>query len=155
MLAAAFGNNMKSLIPLIIVIAVVIVVLIITYKLGKKQQAKRESQQETIDAMKQTMTMLIIDKKKLPIKSSGLPQQVIDQTPWYLRRNKVPVVKAKIGPKIMLLIAENEIFDEIPLKKEIKATVSGLYITDIRGLRGPIEKPVKKKSFFKRLMGEK
>lgn len=155
MLAAAFGNNIKSLIPLIIVIAVVIVVLIITYKLGKKQQAKRESQQETIDAMKQTMTMLIIDKKKLPIKSSGLPQQVIDQTPWYLRRNKVPVVKAKIGPKIMLLIAENDIFDEIPLKKEIKATVSGLYITDIRGLRGPIEKPVKKKSFFKRLMGEK
>lgn len=155
MLAAVFGGNIKNIIPLIIVIAAVVVVLIITYRLGKKQQAKRDAQQETIDAMKQTMTMLIIDKKKLPIKSSGLPQQVIDQTPWYLRRNKVPIVKAKIGPKIMLLIAENDIFDEIPLKKEIKATVSGLYITDIRGLRGPIEKPVKKKSFFKRLMGEK
>ncbi len=155
MLAAAFGENMKSIIPLIIVIAAVVVVLIITYKMGKKQQKKREEQQETIDAMKQTMTMLIIDKKKLPIKSSGLPQQVIDQTPWYLRRNKVPVVKAKIGPKIMLLIAETDIFDEIPVKKEIKATVSGLYITDIRGLRGPIEKPEKKKNFFRRLMGEK
>ena len=152
MLAAKFSTSM---IPLIIVIAAVVVVLIITYKLGKKQQAKRDAQQETIDAMKQTMSMLIIDKKKLPIKSSGLPQQVIDQTPWYLRRNKVPIVKAKIGPKIMLLIAENDIFDEIPLKKEIKATVSGLYITEIRGIRGPIEKPVKKKSFFKRLMGEK
>lgn len=152
MLAAKFSTSM---IPLIIVIAAVVVVLIITYRLGKKQQAKRDAQQETIDAMKQTMTMLIIDKKKLPIKSSGLPQQVIDQTPWYLRRSKVPIVKAKIGPKIMLLIAENDIFDEIPLKKEIKATVSGLYITEIRGLRGPIEKPVKKKSFFKRLMGEK
>lgn len=152
MLAAKFSTAM---IPLIIVIAAVVVVLIITYRLGKKQQAKRDAQQETIDAMKQTMTMLIIDKKKLPIKSSGLPQQVIDQTPWYLRRSKVPIVKAKIGPKIMLLIAENDIFDEIPLKKEIKATVSGLYITEIRGLRGPIEKPVKKKSFFKRLMGEK
>lgn len=145
----------KSIIFLIVVIAIVIVVLIVTYKLGKKQQAKRESQQETIDAMKQTMSMLIIDKKKLPIKNSGLPQQVIDQTPWYLRRNKVPVVKAKIGPKILLLIAENDIFDEIPLKKEIKATVSGLYITDIRGIRGPIEKPVKKKNFLQRLMGEK
>lgn len=152
MLAAKFSTSM---IPLIIVIAAVVVVLIITYRLGKKQQAKRDAQQETIDAMKQTMTMLIIDKKKLRIKSSGLPQQVIDQTPWYLRRSKVPIVKAKIGPKIMLLIAENDIFDEIPLKKEIKATVSGLYITEIRGLRGPIEKPVKKKSFFKRLMGEK
>ena len=152
MLAANFSTAM---IPLIIVIAAVIVALIVMYKLGKKQQAKRDAQQETIDAMKQTMTMLIIDKKKLRIKESGLPQQVIDQTPWYLRRNKVPIVKAKIGPKIMLLIAENDIFDEIPVKKEIKATVSGLYITEIRGLRGPIEKPVKKKSFFKRLMGEK
>ena len=155
MLAAAFGGNIKNFIPLIIVIAAAVVALIIVYRLGKKQQAKRDEQQQTIDAMKQTMSMLIIDKKKLPIKSSGLPQQVIDQTPWYLRRNKVPVVKAKIGPKIMLLIAENDIFDEIPLKKEIKATVSGLYITEIRGIRGPIEKPVKKKSFFKRLMGEK
>lgn len=155
MLAAAFAGNIKNFIPLIIVLAAVIVALIIVYRLGKKQQAKRDEQQQTIDAMKQTMTMLIIDKKKLPIKSSGLPQQVIDQTPWYLRRNKVPVVKAKIGPRIMLLIAENDIFDEIPVKKEIKATVSGLYITEIRGLRGPIEKPEKKKSFFKRLMGEK
>lgn len=145
----------KSIITLIIVIAAVIVVLIITYRMGKKQQAKREEQQETIDAMKQTMSMLVIDKKKLPIKNSGLPQQVIDQTPWYLRRNKVPVVKAKVGPKILLLIAENDIFDEIPLKKEIKATVSGLYITDIRGIRGPIEKPVKKKNFLQKLMGEK
>lgn len=145
----------KSIIALIIVIAVVVVVLIVTYRMGKKQQAKREEQQETIDAMKQTMSMLVIDKKKLPIKHSGLPQQVIDQTPWYLRRNKVPIVKAKVGPKIVLLIAENDIFDEIPLKKEIKATVSGLYITDIRGIRGPIEKPVKKKNFLQRLMGEK
>ncbi len=152
MLAAGIS---KSIIALIIVIAVVVVVLIVTYRMGKKQQAKREEQQETIDAMKQTMSMLIIDKKKLPIKHSGLPQQVIDQTPWYLRRNKVPVVKAKVGPKILLLIAENDIFDEIPLKKEIKATVSGLYITDIRGIRGPIEKPVKKKNFFQKLMGEK
>lgn len=145
----------KSIITLIIVIAAAIVALIIVYKKGKQQQAKRDAQQETIDAMKQTMSMLIIDKKKLPIKNSGLPQQVIDQTPWYLRRNKVPVVKAKVGPKILLLIAENDIFDEIPLKKEIKATVSGLYITDIRGIRGPIEKPVKKKNFIQRLMGEK
>ena len=155
MLAAAFAENIKNFIPMFIVIAAAVVALIVVYRLGKKQQAKRDEQQQTIDAMKQTMTMLIIDKKKLPIKSSGLPQQVIDQTPWYLRRNKVPVVKAKIGPRIMLLIAENDIFDEIPLKKEIKATVSGLYITDIRGIRGPIEKPEKKKNFFRRLMGEK
>ena len=95
--------------------------------------------------------MLIIDKKRLRIKDSGLPQQVIDQTPKYLRRSKLPIVKAKVGPKIMTLIADEQIFNEIPLKKEVKATVSGLYITQVRGLRGPLEKPQGKKSFRAKL----
>lgn len=55
----------------------------------------------------------------------------------------------------MLFVSEPEIFDEIPLKKEVKATVSGLYITEVRGIRGPLDKPVKKKGFFAKLMGEK
>ncbi len=35
----------------------------------------------------------------------------------------------------MTLIADEQIYDEIPVKKEVKATVSGLYITGVRGLR--------------------
>ena len=62
-----------------------------------------------------------------------------------MRRSKLPIVKAKVGPRVMTLIADEQIFDEIPVKKEVKATVSGLYITGVKGLRGPIEKPVKKK----------
>lgn len=144
-----------AVITLIIVCAAVVAILIVMYFLGKKQQKKRDEQQETIDSMKQTISMLVIDKKKLPLKDSGLPAQVLEQTPKYLRRSKVPIVKAKVGPKIMLFIAEQNIFDEIPVKKEIKATVSGLYITEVRGLRGSLEKPVKKKRFLARLMGEK
>lgn len=144
-----------AVITLIIVCAAVVAILIVMYFLGKKQQKKRDEQQETIDSMKQTISMLVIDKKKLPLKDSGLPAAVLEQTPKYLRRSKVPIVKAKVGPKIMLFIAEQNIFDEIPVKKEIKATVSGLYITEVRGLRGALEKPVKKKRFLARLMGEK
>ena len=44
------------------------------------------------------------------------------------------------------------IFDLIPLKKEIKAEVSGIYIVGARGLRAPLEKKTKKKGFFKRLL---
>ena len=32
----------------------------------------------------------------------------------------VPVVKAKVGPQIMVLIADNQIYDQIPVKKEVK-----------------------------------
>ena len=105
--------------------------------------------------MAQNYTMLIIDKKKMKLKESGLPQQVIDDTPWYAKRSKVPVVKAKVGPKIVTLIADNEVFDIIPVKKEVKATVAGIYISEVRGLRGPLAKPEKKKNFLSRLMGQK
>ena len=36
----------------------------------------------------------------------------------------------------MTLIADVNIFDMIPVKQEIKATVSGIYITKVRSLRG-------------------
>lgn len=104
-----------------------------------------------MEAAKQTITMLIIDKKRMPIKESGLPQMVIDQTPKLMRRSKLPIVKAKIGPKIMSLVADESIYDLIPVKKEVKAEVSGIYILNVRGLRGALTPPPKKKGWFKRM----
>ena len=136
---------------LLIVLAAVAAVIIVLVILGKRAQKKQEAQQEQIEAAKQVMSMLIIDKKKLKLKESGLPQMVIDQTPKYMRRAKLPIVKAKIGPKIMTMIADERIFDQIPIKKEVKATISGLYITDVRGIRGPLDHQEKKKGFMDKL----
>ena len=80
---------------------------------------------------------------------SGLPQAVLDQTPKLMRRAKLPIVKAKVGPQVMSLVADEKIFEAIPVKKEVKATVSGIYITDVKGLHGKIEAPVKKTKGFK------
>ena len=124
-----------------------IIFSIALYFLDKRAEKKKEEQDAQIKAAAQTVTMLIIDKKRMPIKDAGLPQVVIDQTPKLMRRSKLPIVKAKVGPKVMTLIADEAIFEEIPVKKEVKATVSGLYITGVRGLRGPLEKPEKKKGF--------
>ena len=140
---------------LVIVLAAVAAVIIILYILGKRAKKKQEAQQEQIEASKQTLSMLIIDKKKLRIKDSGLPQMVIDQTPKLMRRTKLPVVKAKVGPKIMTFIAEASVYEIIPVKKEIKATVSGLYIIGAKGIRGSLEQPKskkKKESAFNRLL---
>lgn len=131
----------------------VIIAMVILYFLGRSLQKKQSAQQAQIEAMKQTVSMLIIDKKRMKIKDSGLPQAVIAQTPKYLRGSKLPIVKAKVGPQVMSLIADDKIFDSIPVKKEVKAVVSGIYITDVKGLHGkqaPIE--VKKKGFFKRAL---
>ena len=134
-------------IVLLVFRVITIAAMLALYFFGKKTQAKKEEQDAQMAAVAQTVSMLIIDKKKLKIKNSGLPQAVIDQTPWYLRGSKLPIVKAKVGPKVMTLIADEAVFAEIPVKKEVKATVSGIYITAVRGLRGPLEKPEGKKSW--------
>lgn len=136
---------------LIVVIAILVAGIVALYFLGKKAQKRKDEQDAQMAAVAQTVSMLIIDKKKMKIKDSGLPQQVIDQTPKYMRWTKLPIVKAKVGPKVMTLIADESIFADIPVKKEVKATVSGLYITGVKGLRGPLEKPEEKKSFRTRM----
>ena len=140
-------------IVLLCILAVLIIGVVVLYFLGKKAQKKQAEQEEMMQANKQTISMLIIDKKRMKLKDSGLPQVVLDQTPKLMRRSKLPIVKAKIGPQIMSLICDDKIFDSVPVKKEVKAVVSGIYILDVRGLHGKAEKKEeKKKSFWKRAL---
>ena len=143
---------MKAWMILLIVAAVIGIIVAVLYFLGKKAQKRQAEQQEMLQANKQTVSMLIIDKKRMRIKDSGLPQMVIDQTPKMMRRSKLPIVKAKIGPQIISLICDEKIFDYVPVKKEVKAVVSGIYVLDVKGLHGKTEiTPVKKSRFKKAL----
>lgn len=72
-------------IVLLVILAVLIVGLIVLYFLGKKAQKKRDEQEAQLAANAQTISMLIIDKKRMRLKDSGLPQVVIDQTPKMMR----------------------------------------------------------------------
>lgn len=142
-------------IVLIVILVIMLIVLAVLYFLGRKMQKRQDEQQAQLEAAAQQVSMLIIDKKKMKLKDAGFPQIIVDNTPKYLRRSKVPVVKAKVGPKIMTLMCDTAIYDQIPLKKEVKATVSGIYITAVRGIRGPLPTaPAKKKGFFARLRGK-
>lgn len=143
-----------SLIVTLVIIAVLVAATIGLYFFGKKMQKKQEQQEEAVQASKQPVTMLIIDKKKMRLKEAGLPQAVIDSTPKYLRRAKLPIVKAKVGPQIMNLVADDKIYDDIPVKKQVRAMVSGIYIVEVKGVHGQkLEKPQpKKKNFIGRFM---
>ena len=135
----------------LIVLAVVLVLFIVLIIVGRKMQKKQEASQADIEAASQILSMLVIDKKRMKIKDSGLPQMVIDQTPKLMRGSKLPIVKAKIGPQIMSLVCDEKIFDKVPVKKEVKASVSGIYILDVKGLRGNKQaEPPKKQGVFKR-----
>ena len=135
-------------IVLIVITVLMLAAVIALYILGRKSQKKKEEQDAQIAASAQTVSMLVIDKKRMKLKDSGLPAAVLAQTPKLLRGSKMPIVKAKVGPKIMTFICDGEIFDMIPTKKEVKAVVSGLYITSIKGIRGSVQQAAPQKLKF-------
>ena len=135
-----------------LVIALVVTAgLIALYIFGSKMQKKQEKAQADMMVGAQTYSILVIDKKKMKLKEAGFPAIVLEQTPKYLRNSKVPVVKAKIGPKVMSLMCEPKIFDLIPVKKEVKAVMNGIYIIDVKGARGGLAEKPEKLSFMQKI----
>ena len=142
---------MKPIYIILIVVAVIIAILAILYFVGRRLQKKQDEQKAVLDANKQTVSLLVIDKKRMKLKDATLPAAVTEQIPKMSKNLKVPMVKVKIGPQIMTMFCDEAIFDLIPVKKEVKAEISGLYILGVRGVHGTvIKKEEKKKGFFKR-----
>lgn len=139
------------LITLLVILGLVIIAFVVLTIVGKKMQKKQAENEVAMQQASQVLSMLIIDKKRMKLKEAGLPQMVLDQTPKYMRRTKVPIVKAKVGPKIMSLMCDQKIFELLPVKKEVKAVVSGIYIMDIKGSRNNLETPTTKPGRFQRL----
>ena len=147
---------MSAYIPAIIVAVIIIALLVGLYFLSryaKKLQEKQEIANEQMREMEQAVSLLVIDKKMMKITEAGFPQIVVDQAPKLSKLSKVPVVKAKVGPKVMSLMCDPKVFNTIPVKKEVKAMVSGIYITGVKGLRTGLDKTPEKKKLLDRVKG--
>ena len=130
----------------LVILAILIIALVIVGVWGNKQQKK------SADA--QPMTLLVIDKKRMKISEANLPKVVIDNVPKMMRRSKVPIVKAKVGPRIMTFMCDEKVFDMIPVKQEIRAMVGGIYILSVKSLRGPALVTPPKKTFWQKVKGK-
>lgn len=137
------------LIVLGIIVLVLVILMIVLYFVGKKMQKKQDESQAQMQAAAQTTSILVIDKKRMKLKEAGLPKVVLENTPKYLQRSKVPIVKAKIGPKIMSLMCDEKIFPLLPVKKQLKVVISGIYIMEVKG-RNALEAPQEKLSWWQR-----
>lgn len=141
---------------LLVILIIVAAALAVLYFVGRKLEKRQVEQQNLLQAAAQTVTMLVIDKKKLKIKDANLPKVVYEQTPKYMRWAKIPMVKAKVGPKVMTLLADDKVFAALPVKAEVKVVISGIYITELKSIRGgAIPAPPKKKGFFDRFKKDK
>lgn len=135
------------LILLIVVAALIAALIIFYFGFVRPRKKQMNEQQEQIDATKQTVTIYVIGKKKMKISEAGFPKSVLESTPAKYRNRKVDIVKAKIGPQIVSLVASREVFDLVPINTNVKAEISGVYITNVHAMKGnkPLEQPKKKK----------
>ncbi|TCK93349.1 hypothetical protein EDC19_1541 [Natranaerovirga hydrolytica] len=117
----------------LIIIVVLLSIMGILYLVGRKMQSKMDDQKSMIDQHKTTTSILVIDKKKLKPKDANLSKMIYDQLPKYLRFRKLPMVKAKIGPKITTLLCDDKIFNDLPVKKMVKVEIAGMYIVGYKG----------------------
>ena len=140
---------------ILIVLGVILLIFIVLMIVGSKMQKKQAQSQASIEAASQIVSMLIIDKKRMKLRDANLPKVVMEQVPKYMQGAKMPLVKAKVGPRVMTLIADVSVFDDIPLKTEIKAKVSGIYITQVLSARGKVEPVPRKKKGFRAKLAKK
>lgn len=138
-------------IVLLVILVLTVAALVALYIFGSKMQKKSEKAEAEMKIGAQTYSILVIDKKIMKLKEAGFPQMVLEQTPKYLRGSKVPVVKAKIGPKVTNLMCDAKIFDLIPVKKEVKAVMNGIYIIDVKGLHSGLDSKPEKLSFTQKI----
>ncbi len=127
----------------LIVVGVIAVILVILYFAGSKLQEKQVNAEKAMKQMSMTMSLLVIDKKKLHVKDSGLMKQVQDAIPAYMKWRKLPIVKARIikanvagGAQVMSFICDPKVFKIIPVKTEVKVTIAGIYITKLHSAKG-------------------
>ncbi len=125
----------------IVLIIMIIVVVVVggLYLLNRAAYKKMDEQQEMIDRSKQYATIYVIDKKHDKITNVNMPAMVMNQVPWYTKHIKMYFVKAKIGPQIVTLMCDKNVFNGIPVKKNVKAEIAGIYIVSFAGMKSAEE----------------
>jgi len=102
------------------------------YFVRKKVRKKMNDQQVLVNQHKVTTTILVLEKKRDKVANANMPKSVIEQIPRIYKIRKVPIVKAKIGPQVMDLLCEEEVFDKLPEKKSVKVELAGIFIAGIK-----------------------
>lgn len=105
------------------------------YFLNKWAYKKMDEQQTMIARTSQPVTIYVIDKKKEKPDNANLPKAVLQQLPRRAKIMKMPLVKAKVGAQIITFICDKKVFEALPIKKNVKVDVSGIYITNMKGMK--------------------
>lgn len=114
------------------ILAVVIAILVAGFIFLRKRMRKRlEEQQSLVNQQKVPVSILVLEKRKDKIQNANIPKSVAAQVPKIYKIKKIALVKAKIGPQVIDLICDDDIFDKLPDKKTVRVELAGIFIAGI------------------------
>ena len=117
-----------------IVFIVLVIIGVAVYFLNRWASNRMVQHNSMVDTHKQTVSIYVIDKKKEKMQNANFPKAVMEQVPKWNRFMKMPLVKAKIGPQIMTLMCDKEVFNALPVKKTLQVELAGIYIVGMKGM---------------------
>lgn len=131
--------NVSMLDIIIIVMFVGAGLVALLFFINKKASKKINEQQELVERSKQLTSMYVIDKKRSKISEVNMPSMVVEQMPKYYKYLKLNFVQAKVGPQIVTLMCDKKVFNAMPLKKNVKVELAGMYIVTLIGMKSDEE----------------
>ncbi len=122
---------------LYIILGVVIAAIVAGYFFLKKRMEQKVSlQKDLVDQHKIATSILILEKRMDKVNNANIPKSVIAQIPKIYKFRKVPIVKAKIGPQVMDLLCDEDIFNKLPERKSVNVELAGIFIAGIKQQKG-------------------
>lgn len=130
---------------LLVILVVIGILAVAFYFLNKWSYKKMDENQAMIERHRQSATIFVIDKTTGRLKDGILPKAAVDQMPRHSKFLKMYFVKAKVGPQIVTLVCEKNVYAAIPVKKNVKVELAGIYISSMYGMKTKEEmKEIKK-----------
>jgi hypothetical protein len=127
-----YKMQLSDIILLVAIIVAVVIGLMIYF--GRKSYAKSLEAQSFINQYKMVTPILVIDKRFEKPSTKNLPKNIYEKLPKAAHIRKMPIVKAKVGPQILTLMCDKNIYDVLPVKKTVKVELAGIYISHIIGM---------------------
>ncbi len=118
---------------LFIVLIIIIIALAVLYYFNRKNMGKMVQAQDFIEQNKVLTQIFVIDKKMEKPSPTNMTKAVYEQMPKTAKIRKMPLVKAKVGPQIVNLMCDKSVFEIIPVKKNVKVELAGIYIVKVQG----------------------
>ena len=120
----------------ILIIALVVIVIIgaLLYFFNKKTYKKVIEAQDFIEQNKIKTSIFVINKKFEKPTEKNMPKAIYEKLPKMSKLRKMPIIKAKVGPQIVTLMSDKNVYDVLQVKKTVKVELAGIYIVKIIGM---------------------